>query len=182
MMYDPLSELISKIKKVGFVNAHAHLDRAYTVTEEDFKESLVESHLFKKWELIDKLKRESSEEDYLKAIDIFFSLKNSYETKIKNEKKNMKKRAVNKKDYLNLFKEYQPKCVNCKAYGGTIFKITKDYYLAECSAEKKCNLNIKIKRGEFLTTNDYSHQVKQELNKIKTDIITINYRFLIIDN
>ena len=68
MMYDPLSELISKIKKVGFVNAHAHLDRAYTVTEEDFKESLVESHLFKKWELIDKLKRESSEEDYLKRI------------------------------------------------------------------------------------------------------------------
>ena len=36
MMYDPLSDLISKIRKVGFVNAHAHLDRAYTVTEEDF--------------------------------------------------------------------------------------------------------------------------------------------------
>ena len=52
MIYDPLSELISEIKKVGFVNAHAHLDRAYTVTKEDFGNSLVENHLFektKKW-------------------------------------------------------------------------------------------------------------------------------------
>lgn len=68
MMYDPLSDLISKIRKIGFVNAHAHLDRAYTVTEEDFKESLVESHLFEKWKLVDKIKRESSEEDYFNRI------------------------------------------------------------------------------------------------------------------
>ena len=68
MIYDPLSELISEIKKVGFVNAHAHLDRAYTVTKEDFDNSLVENHLFEKWKLVDKIKRQSSEEDYLKRI------------------------------------------------------------------------------------------------------------------
>ena len=113
----------------------------------------------------------SDEEDYLKAIDIFYSLKNSYETKIKNEKKNMKKRSINQKDYLNLFKGYQPKCVNCKAYGGTIFNVKKEYYLAECNAEKKCNLNIKIKKGQFLTTNDYSHEIQKELNEIRTNII-----------
>lgn len=68
MIYDPLSELINQIKKVGFVNAHAHLDRAYTVTKEDFHESLIESTLFEKWKLVDKVKRESTEEDYLKRI------------------------------------------------------------------------------------------------------------------
>ena len=68
-MFDPLSELITEIKKVGFVNAHAHLDRAYTVSRQDFADSLVESHLFEKWKLIDKIKRESSEEDYFNRIE-----------------------------------------------------------------------------------------------------------------
>ncbi len=67
-MYNPLSELISEIKKVGFVNAHAHLDRAYTVSEEDFKNSVVSEYLFEKWKLVDKLKRESSVEDYYNRI------------------------------------------------------------------------------------------------------------------
>ena len=68
MIYDPLSDLISEIKKVGFVNAHSHLDRAYTVSKEDFDNSLVENHLFEKWQLVDKIKRESTEEDYPKRI------------------------------------------------------------------------------------------------------------------
>lgn len=67
-MFDPLTELISQIKKIGFVNAHAHLDRAYTVSKEDFSGSLIENHLFEKWKLVDKIKRESSEEDYFKRI------------------------------------------------------------------------------------------------------------------
>ncbi len=67
-MFDPLSELISEIKKVGFVNAHAHLDRAYTVSAADFKSSVVNEFLFEKWKLVDKLKRESSEEDYYNRI------------------------------------------------------------------------------------------------------------------
>ena len=67
-MFDPLTELISQIKKIGFVNAHAHLDRAYTVSKEDFSGSLIENHLFEKWKLVDKIKRESSEEDYFKRV------------------------------------------------------------------------------------------------------------------
>jgi len=50
----------------GFVNAHAHLDRANTATffskEEQYK------FLKEKWKLVDKIKRESGELDYRKRI------------------------------------------------------------------------------------------------------------------
>lgn len=67
-MYDPLAELISKIKKVGFVNVHSHLDRAYSVTKEDFERSVIEQGLFEKWKSVDELKRKSTEEDYYNRI------------------------------------------------------------------------------------------------------------------
>ena len=75
------------------------------------------------------------EEEYLKAINIFFSLKRSYETKVKNDRKKIKKKAVNKGDYKTMIKNYQPKCVNCKGLGGTIFKINSGYYVAECNSD-----------------------------------------------
>ena len=34
---------------------------------------------------------EATEDEYFKAVNIFFSLKSSYETKIKNDRKNEKK-------------------------------------------------------------------------------------------
>jgi cytosine deaminase len=68
LVYDPLTELISNIKKIGFVNVHSHLDRAYSVTKEDFHKSVVEQGLFQKWKLVDELKRGSSEEDYYNRI------------------------------------------------------------------------------------------------------------------
>ena len=67
-MFDPLSSLIEKIKNKGFVNAHSHLDRAFTVTEGDFNKSIVEEILFEKWKLVDEVKRNSSEEDYFNRI------------------------------------------------------------------------------------------------------------------
>ena len=56
---------------------------------------------------------EATEDEYFKAVNIFFSLKSSYETKIKNDRKKMKKNAVNKGDYEKLLEKYQPKCANC---------------------------------------------------------------------
>ena len=115
--------------------------------------------------------KEATEEEYSKAVNIFFSLKSSYETKIKNDRKKMKKNAVNKGDYEKLLEKYKPKCVNCKGFGGTDFKINNGFYLAECNAPDKCNLNIKIKRGMYANTNTYSHTVKENMDKIKMNII-----------
>ena len=64
-MFNPNDKLIQKIKeKGGFINSHAHFDRAYTVTEQNMENY----HLFDKWEFIDAFKRQATPQDYLKNI------------------------------------------------------------------------------------------------------------------
>ena len=65
MYFDGLSELKSKIKSMGgMVNSHSHLDRAFTVFEKKDYDGAVESHLFEKWKLVNKVKENSSQKDY----------------------------------------------------------------------------------------------------------------------
>jgi|TARA_R110001599_G_scaffold352582_1_gene587873 cytosine/adenosine deaminase-related metal-dependent hydrolase len=67
-MFDPNKILINKIKeKGGFINAHAHFDRAFTVTEANMEE-VVHYHLFNKWKFIDSFKRNALSQDYLRNI------------------------------------------------------------------------------------------------------------------
>ena len=67
-MFNPSHKLIQKIKeKGGFINSHAHFDRAYTVSEENM-ERVVNYHLFDKWEFVDKFKKTATSEEYLKNI------------------------------------------------------------------------------------------------------------------
>lgn len=58
-----LKQLVTERIKAagGWVNTHAHLDRAYTLTAENFK--YVNAPLKDKWYLVDKMKRESSVDD-----------------------------------------------------------------------------------------------------------------------
>lgn len=59
---DLKSELLKKIKKSGgFVNAHAHLDRAFTISKKNF--SYVNRPLQEKWDLNNELKRKSRVSD-----------------------------------------------------------------------------------------------------------------------
>ena len=52
--------LESKIKKAGgFVNAHAHFDRAYTLRSSDLEE-VVYNDLHDKWKLVDSFKRKAN--------------------------------------------------------------------------------------------------------------------------
>ncbi|RDB37040.1 MAG: hypothetical protein DCC88_01965 [Spirobacillus cienkowskii] len=70
-MWDPLQHLYEKIKREGgFVNAHAHLDRAFSVIIDDFiKDSgNVHKNLQEKWKLLDKYKKETKEETFYKNI------------------------------------------------------------------------------------------------------------------
>ena len=68
-MYNPNEKLKEIIKqKGGFINAHAHFDRSFTVTEENMKE-VVNYHLFDKWEFVDRFKRSAEVSDYLKNFE-----------------------------------------------------------------------------------------------------------------
>lgn len=60
--------ILNKIKQNGgWVNAHAHFDRAYTVHPQNLKEA--HELMEKKWTLVDELKRTSTEEEYFARIE-----------------------------------------------------------------------------------------------------------------
>ena len=64
-MFNPNNKLIEKIKQNGgFINSHAHFDRAYTVTEKNM-EKVVNYHLFDKWEFVDKFKKNAEVSVYI---------------------------------------------------------------------------------------------------------------------
>ncbi|KAB8033206.1 amidohydrolase family protein [Fluviispira multicolorata] len=70
-MWNPFAKLSESIAgHGGFVNAHAHFDRAYSVSLADFNNAHgnINSHLFDKWKLVDKFKQSSSEENYYQHI------------------------------------------------------------------------------------------------------------------
>ena len=61
--WNPLSGLIKDIKlSGGFVNAHSHLDRAHTVTQEMMVKT--KDHLHQKWKLVDDIKLKRTTDDY----------------------------------------------------------------------------------------------------------------------
>ena len=75
--WSPLEDLNAEIwSTTWFVNAHAHLDRAYTVTPEMMQ--LTKQHLYEKWRLVDKIKRERSVEDYAAGIEMALDLQKYY--------------------------------------------------------------------------------------------------------
>lgn len=65
--FDLKSTLIKKIQKNGgFVNCHAHFDRAYTINNDNL--NLANKLLEDKWKLIDEIKKKSSQEDFFLRI------------------------------------------------------------------------------------------------------------------
>jgi cytosine deaminase len=68
MYYNPFDELLISIANAGgFVNCHAHFDRAYTVSRQNM-EDVVYSQLQEKWELVDEYKAYATQKDYEENI------------------------------------------------------------------------------------------------------------------
>ena len=67
MHYNPLSDLVRRIGlHGGFVNSHAHFDRAYTIKRKMMDRT--NDHLFEKWEYVDNFKRHAKVGDYFENI------------------------------------------------------------------------------------------------------------------
>ena len=68
IIYNPQVELEEGVWiSGGFVNAHSHLDRAFTVTKENMQ-SVVYNHLHQKWKYIDDYKKNATEQDIYNNI------------------------------------------------------------------------------------------------------------------
>jgi cytosine/adenosine deaminase-related metal-dependent hydrolase len=66
--FDPWERLLKRIEDSGgFVNAHAHFDRAYTITEENL-DDVVYDQLHNKWLYVDRFKESATMNDYCKNI------------------------------------------------------------------------------------------------------------------
>ena len=65
--FNPLHDLVRRIQlHGGFVNSHAHFDRAYTISESMLART--SDHLFEKWQYVDKFKSKASVSDYFENI------------------------------------------------------------------------------------------------------------------
>ena len=115
----------------------------------------------------------------LDAINIFYKLKGKYDKDLKKLKQKILSRddlTINEK--RDLFQAQKPKCINCRKEGGTIFKIEKDRYLAQCNAEEKCKLNIDIVRGKIQELPDLVKELQKQHENLVTAIMKIKYNLL----
>lgn len=74
--WDLKTLLINKINHYqGFVNCHAHFDRAFTINKYSLKKA--DNLLVEKWQMVDELKKRSSQEDYYvrikRSLDLMIS-------------------------------------------------------------------------------------------------------------
>lgn len=108
------------------------------------------------------------------AITHFFEIKNEYEKKRYQQRKDLYKKTASKKSAKKLLQNLKYKCIHCGNPGtpeGTIFSIKERNFSASCGAPNKCNLNIKIFAGYFSNLYSYYKLFRDEIENNKSDII-----------
>jgi len=118
--------------------------------------------------------------NYKDALNLYFRMKNEYETKIHNKKKQIYDKEPNKKMAKRLIQQYTPECIKCKRKVGTIFTKDENLYKAICGDTRNpCNLNIELFTGlalGFNTMFDITQQDFEETREI-IDIEKLNDLF-----
>ena len=73
----------------------------------------------------------------------------------------------------------EPKCINCKNVGGTIFTQEGKNLKATCgNTRSPCQLNIDITRGDYLDAFELRSIVEETVNEKKAEIITSKLNLL----
>ena len=111
--------------------------------------------------------------NYKDALNLYFRMKNEYETKIHNKKKQIYDKEPNKKMAKQLIQQYTPECIKCKRKVGTIFKRDENISKAICGdTQNPCNLNIQIFTGLALGFNNLYNLTKEDFTEVR-EIIDI---------
>lgn len=108
------------------------------------------------------------------AIHYFFELKNEYEQKRYQQRKNVYNKTTSKKTAKKIIQNLKYKCIHCGQPGspdGTIFSMKDRMFTAFCGATNKCNLDIKIFAGYFSDLYKYYQLFKEEVENNKSEII-----------
>lgn len=126
------------------------------------------------------------EEPLINSIGEYFKLKTKYEKQFVDLKTKLhKNEGLSKKEKHTLFKDFVPKCVNCKGSGGSIFTNKDRVLKATCGATANpCKLDIEINQGKYANILNLDENYSKNVDSIKTKIIMTKLDFLFgyIDN
>lgn len=115
-----------------------------------------------------------SYEDYLEAYNTFWELKEKYDNKRNGTIKTLKKKHPRNipliKEELQKF-DAKRRCVNCNKSGGTIFEITETHLKAQCNVERKCSLDIDLKKPKHVHLPTIIREKIDIISNIKQDIM-----------
>ena len=122
-------------------------------------------------------KEKELEEELNGAMKTYYKLKNDYENKrYENKKQIINNTALSWKEKRNAFQKLAPKCINCDRPVGTVFSMKyvdlEHHLIALCGDKKEpCPLNIDINKG--ITIDNYTFAVDDEktIADLKTQII-----------
>ena len=110
--------------------------------------------------------------NYTDAINSYFAMKNEYETKIHNKKKQIYNREPNKKLAKYLIRQYIPECIKCKRKVGSIFSKVNDTYTIICGdTQNPCNLDVRIFPGTLTQFHLIFNALEEEFDKNRDSVI-----------
>lgn len=110
--------------------------------------------------------------NYTDAINAYFSMKNDYETKIHNKKKQIYNKEPNKKLAKYIIKQYIPECIKCKRKVGSIFNKENDTYTIICGdTQNPCNLDVRIFAGTLSQFHSTFEALKEVFDETRDIVI-----------
>lgn len=112
--------------------------------------------------------------DFLEKLDEYYSLKNKYDTIIK-EKKNsiLHDDNISMKQKREKYNKLKFRCINCSRNVNTIFEINDGILSAVCGDKSSpCNLNIKINRGKYIDIRTLIDVFQEGVDDVKDEIIS----------
>ena len=167
--WDLKTQMLEAIKKNGgFVNCHAHFDKAFYITKDRLEDSNVDME--KKWNMSDDIKRKSTEEEIANrirtALDIFVSQGVKITVSFIDAYDAVGHKAINAA--LKVKKEYKDKITLLLAtqpLGGLINKEARDLYEAiTAKADIVGGLPSKDRPNDEQSL-DYLFEIAKKLNK-----------------
>ena len=121
----------------------------------------------------------SNERDFLDALNNYYKFKSNYEDSFQKEKTNIINNTnLSWKEKRGEFKNYKPKCINCKRPVGTIFSRSydeKDFtrvLKAVCGdIQAPCSLNITLNIGYYETIPNIIKTDEKDIENLKISLI-----------
>ena len=117
---------------------------------------------------------------YYNELGEYYKLKTKYQD-FKKKKINelIGNKLIDYNEKKQILSKYRAKCVNCGAYGGTIFTETPDLLRATCgNSTKPCNLDLAIKRKKFSQINNQLLMTSKDVVNYKKNIISTKLDYL----